>query len=58
MQKTSYYITSHLALIVHSITAKFQAALDNLVPVGYQDETGFHVGVKRSSQDEKWPAVD
>ena len=58
MQKTSYYITSHLGLIVHAITAKFHAAMENLAPVGYQDETGFHLGVKRSSQDEKWPTVD
>jgi hypothetical protein len=58
MQKTSYYIVSHLALIVHAITAKFHAAMENLVPVGYQDESGFHTGVKRSSDAAKWPTVD
>jgi hypothetical protein len=58
MQKTSYYIVSHLALIVHAITAKLHAAMENLVPVGYQDESGFHRGVKRSSASEKWPTVD
>ncbi len=58
MQKTSYYIVSHLALIYHAITAKLHAAMDNLVPVGYQDEGGFHTGVKRSSQSDKWTTVD
>jgi hypothetical protein len=58
MQKTSYYIVSHLALIVSAISAKLHAAMDNLVPVGYQDESGFHTGVKRSSDGEKWPPVD
>jgi hypothetical protein len=58
MQKTSYYITSHLALIAHLVAAKLHAAWENLIPVGYQDETGFHVGVKRSSREENWPRVD
>jgi hypothetical protein len=58
MQKTSYYIVSHLAMIVHAIAAKFHATMDNLVPVGYQDESGFHTGVKRSSSGETWPPVD
>jgi hypothetical protein len=58
MQKTSYYIISHLALIYHAITAKLHAAMENLVPVGYQDESGFHTGVKRSSDGAKWPSVD
>lgn len=58
MQKTSYYITSHVAMFLHALAAKFHAAWDNLVPVGYQDETGFHAGTKRSSQGEIWPPVD
>jgi hypothetical protein len=58
MQKTSYYIVSHLALIMHAITAKFHATIENLVPVGYQDESGFHTGVKRTSAGENWPTVD
>jgi hypothetical protein len=58
MQKTSYYILSHLALIVNAITAKFHATMESLVPVGYQDETGFHTGVKRSSDSGKWPTID
>lgn len=58
MQKTSYYILSHLALIVHAISARFHAVMENLVPVGYQDESGFHTGVKRVSTGEKWPPVN
>jgi hypothetical protein len=58
MQKTSYYILSHLALVVHALSARFHAAVESLVPVGYQDETGFHTGVKRSGDSEKWPPAD
>jgi hypothetical protein len=58
MQKTSYYILSHLALIMHAIAAKFHATVENLVPVGYQDENGFHRGVKRSGPGDQWPTVD
>lgn len=58
MQKTSYYILSHLALIMHAISAKFHATMENLVPVGYQDESGFHRGAKRAGEAEAWPRVD
>ncbi len=34
--------TSFFALIA----AKVRAAIDGMAPVGYQDETGFHTGVK------------
>ena len=29
-----------------AIVAKIRAAVDSLAPIGYQDETGFHTGVK------------
>jgi hypothetical protein len=39
----------------------FFAKLRNMVkfelPVGYQDETGFHYGVKSAEKEVKWPAV-
>jgi hypothetical protein len=58
MQKTSYYILSHLALIMHAIAAKFHTTMESLAPVGYQDESGFHRGVKRAGEAEAWPRVD
>jgi hypothetical protein len=27
------------------------------IPVGYQDETGFHTGVKADEKERKWPAT-
>ena len=27
------------------------------IPVGYQDETGFHTGVKAAEKELKWPAT-
>jgi len=32
-------------LLLVGILAKLRATLNNRVPVGYQDETGFHFGV-------------
>ena len=45
-------------MIAHAISAKMHATMENLVPVGYQDETGFHRGVKRSSDEATWPKID
>jgi hypothetical protein len=28
------------------MVAKIRAAIESLAPIGYQDETGFHTGVK------------
>ncbi len=37
--------------------AKLLNALKIEVPVGYQDETGFHLGAKSSKDESKWPPV-
>jgi hypothetical protein len=41
--------------------AGFLARLKNAVkieiPTGYQDETGFHAGVKAAEQEIKWPTT-
>jgi len=29
-----------------AMVAKIRAAIESLAPIGYQDETGFHTGVK------------
>ncbi len=38
--------------------ARFRAMFRFQVPVGFQDEKGFHYGVKRSKGEIKWPPVD
>ena len=35
-----------IGLMFHGIVAKLRNAVRIEVPVGYQDETGFHMGVK------------
>jgi hypothetical protein len=43
--KTSLYAVLVTALFA-AIIAKVRAAVDRQVPVGYQDEDGFHFGVE------------
>lgn len=39
------------------LIAKLKNAVKLNVPVGYQDETGFHAGVKQADKEVKWPSV-
>jgi hypothetical protein len=45
-----------LDLLLISIVAKLRSFYQSHVPLGYQDETGFHYGVKKPVAN-KWPAV-
>jgi hypothetical protein len=44
-------------LHLHEIVAKLRNAIRIEIPVGYQDETGFHLGVKPAEKEIKWPSV-
>jgi hypothetical protein len=46
-----------LGLVFHGIVAKLRNVVRIDVPVGYQDETGFHYGVKQAQNGNKWPQV-
>jgi len=35
--------------------ARLKSAVKFDIPVGYQDETGFHTGVKTAEKEVKWP---
>ena len=35
--------------------AKLKSAATNMILVGYQDETGFHPGVKQDETEMEWP---
>jgi hypothetical protein len=37
------------------VIAKLRNAISIEIPVGYQDETGFHTGVKSATKEDKWP---
>jgi len=44
-------------LIFHGIVAKLRNAVRIDIPIGYQDETGFHMGVKPAQKEVQWPPV-
>jgi hypothetical protein len=45
------------AFHLHEIAAKLRKAIRIEVPIGYQDETGFHTGVVTAEKEIKWPPV-
>jgi hypothetical protein len=49
--------TASVGLMFHGILAKLQNAIRIEIPIGYQDETGFHRGVKPAERGAKWPSV-
>ena len=46
-----------LGLMFRGIVAKARKRARIEIPVGYQDETGFHLGVKPAEKEIKWPPV-
>ena len=43
--------------MLRGFTAKVRNAVRIEIPVGYQDETGFHMSVKPAEKEMKWPPV-
>ena len=39
------------------LLARMKNAVKSNITVGYQDESGFHTGVKREDKQAKWPAT-
>jgi hypothetical protein len=39
------------------IIARLKNAVKFEIPVGYQDETGFHAGVKATEKNIQWPGT-
>jgi hypothetical protein len=42
---------------VAGLFARLKSAVKFEIPTGYQDETGFHMGVKAEEDKIKWPAT-
>jgi hypothetical protein len=42
---------------LNGLVAKIRSAIKSSIPVGYQDEGGFHTGVKRDDKQAKWPTT-
>ena len=49
--------TALFGLIACGVVAKLRNAVRIDIPVGYQDETGFHTGVKPAPKGVQWPPV-
>lgn len=54
MHKTYIYLIAML-LPLAAIVARTIARLKVEVPVGYQDENGFHTGTSRADNKVNWP---
>jgi hypothetical protein len=44
-------------LHLHEFAAKLRKMIHIEIPIGYQDETGFHQGVAPAQKHIKWPPV-
>ena len=44
-----------MTLILAGIIARMRAAMKIQVPVGYQDESGFHIGDQKAGREISWP---
>jgi len=42
---------------MRGIIAKLRKAIGIEIPIGYQDKTGFHMGVKPTEKEVKWPPI-
>ena len=54
MHKMQFYMIAMLVPLA-AIATKLIARFKVEVPVGYQDENGFHVGKNRSESKVNWP---
>ena len=52
--KSSFYAVV-VTVLFAGILAKIRAAMDKQVPVGYEDENGFHLGVQPAGKTNDWP---
>jgi hypothetical protein len=50
MNKTSSLYVIAVTLLLSGITASIRAAMERQIPVGYQDEDGFHWGAEPVSK--------
>lgn len=38
---------------LHQVAGKIRLAISRRIPVGFEDETGFHLGVQRAGEDNR-----
>ena len=49
--------TATFGAMFHGIIAKLRNAVRFDIPIGYQDGTGFHMGVRPPDKEIKWPSA-
>lgn len=54
--KNSLYVAV-LTVVFAGLLAKVKAVLDKQVPVGYQDENGFHLGAQPAAKSNDWTSA-
>lgn len=47
-----------ILLLIAGVITKFRAAMKIQIPVGYQDQTGFHLGVQPAEETISWPPAE
>jgi hypothetical protein len=54
---TTYWVFA--TVVIAGVAAKLRAALERRIPVGYQDQDGFHTGVATGNGASKvnWPPL-
>jgi hypothetical protein len=55
MHRTSWLHTFAVNILLVAVIAKLRSIIAKHVPLGYQDEGGFHFGVKQTRDN--WPAI-
>jgi len=53
----AWFPTGSSGFSAANLIAKLRNAVKFEIPVGYQDETGFHTGVQPAEKEIKWPAA-
>jgi hypothetical protein len=46
--KTMLMMTSAISILFVAVFAKLMERLNKIAPLGYQDESGFHLGIKKN----------
>jgi hypothetical protein len=53
----AWFNTGTSGISATGIIARLMNAVKFEIPTGYQDETGFHAGVKSDEKEIKWPTT-
>jgi hypothetical protein len=56
ISKTFPVVPVAILTVFAVLAAKIRAAIEAQAPMGYQDETGFHPGIKPRGQEANWQA--